>query len=118
LLSGVDEAGWETIPESKFEKGWVGETGAICEWTCLSGDGPIDACRVRLVVYGNIEKVFDSIVDVKLKTRGTIEHPWRGGLGSRLLLHISTKMTRLPLRQFLKAKHFGTPHLNEEHNAE
>jgi len=73
LVSGADEAGWETIPASKFKKGWVEETGAICEWTCLSGDGPLDACRVRFVVDGDIEKVFDSIVDVKLKTRGTIE---------------------------------------------
>jgi len=73
LVSGVDETGWETISASKFKKGWVEETGSICEWTCMSGDGPMDVCRVKFVVDGNIEKVFDSIVDVKLRTRGTIE---------------------------------------------
>jgi len=39
----------------------------------MSGDGPMDVCRVKFVVDGNIEKVFDSIVDTRVRTKRTIE---------------------------------------------
>ena len=39
----------------------------------MSGAGPMDVCRVKFVVDGNIDKVFDSIVDTRVRTKGTIE---------------------------------------------
>jgi hypothetical protein len=62
--STPEEAGWETMrpkdwgARKKEAKAWLAETGAVGEWRCASGNGPIDQCRVAFEVEHKLEDVW------------------------------------------------------------
>jgi len=59
-LSEKEEAGWETVKEQHFSetmKEVLGRVGAVCEWRCATGDGPIDTCRVRICIEAELSEV-------------------------------------------------------------
>jgi hypothetical protein len=55
-VSDEKEAGWELMRpkdwggKKKKVKEWLEETGAVGEWRCANGDGPVDQCRVTFEV--------------------------------------------------------------------
>jgi len=65
--STVEEAGWESLNykdwnsafglNSEKAEEWVKDTGAVAEWRCAGGNGPVDQCRVQFVVDANIEEI-------------------------------------------------------------
>ena len=64
-VSDEQEAGWERL-KAKHWGGkkvemveWLEETGAVGEWRCGSGDGPVDQARVTFVVEHKMDDVAD-----------------------------------------------------------
>ena len=76
-LSSPQEAGWETINPKHFggKKGeqWMKDTGAVCEWRCSSGDGPVDTCRTRFTIKADVEEVTQLILFGNKRQRTTLQ---------------------------------------------
>jgi hypothetical protein len=67
-------AGWEPIEDKYWAgKGWLNETGAVGEWRCGNGDGPIDQGRVIFEVNQKMEDVFEYLTSFGKGSGSTLE---------------------------------------------
>lgn len=67
--SNMQEAGWTPLTPKDWSRKnlneWLAETGALAEWRCADGDGPIDQARVKFVVDSDMETVMSEIISIK-----------------------------------------------------
>ncbi|GMH77019.1 hypothetical protein TL16_g07263 [Triparma laevis f. inornata] len=81
--SNVDDAGWDEMTPRQFRmskkqgKKWLEKTGAVGNWRCSSGNGPIDQLRVSFP----LEAEYADVVNYALKD----EHLPEGSFGSEIV---------------------------------